>query len=117
MYEGPRNREYPMPPLRSTGFTDHMVEAAKQLGWKPFRPPAAINSEKHRGRPAFVFHGYLQPGRAPHLVSRTRRRSPPPFREAMKTKNLTVFDRARVMRIAAGSDGRVTGVHYLRDGK
>ena len=30
----------------------------------------------------------------------------------MKTKNLTIFDRAQVTRILAGSDGRVTGVTY-----
>ena len=62
VFEGPRHREYPMPPLRSTGFTDHMAAAAKQLGWKPFRPPAAINSEEHRGRAACVFHGYCSRG-------------------------------------------------------
>src|ERR1700731_4837597 len=47
VYEGPRAREYPMPPLRSTGFTELMRDAAIKLGWKPFQPPAAINSEEH----------------------------------------------------------------------
>ena len=50
VFEGPRQREYPMPPLRGAGFTDHMMDAARQLGWKPFRPPAAINSQPYRGR-------------------------------------------------------------------
>ena len=36
VYEGPRQREYPMPPLRSTEYTEHMRDAAKKLGWKPF---------------------------------------------------------------------------------
>jgi len=58
VYEGPRQREYPMPALRSTGFTELMRDAAIKLGWKPFRPPAAINSEEHNGRSACVFHGY-----------------------------------------------------------
>ena len=49
VFEAPRQREYPMPPLRGTGFTDRMMEAGRQLGWKPFRPPAAINSQPYRG--------------------------------------------------------------------
>ena len=44
IFEGPRRREYPMPPLRSTEFIDHMSDAAKRLGWHPFHPPAAINT-------------------------------------------------------------------------
>src|SRR6476660_3773988 len=35
VFEGPRQREYPMPPLRGAGFTDHMEDAARKLGWKP----------------------------------------------------------------------------------
>ena len=37
--------------------------------------------------------------------------------EALKTKNLAIFDRAQVTRILAGPDGRVTGVQYLRNGR
>ena len=62
VFEGPRQREYPMPPLRGAGFTDHMLDAARQLGWKPFRPPAAINSQPYRGRAQCVFHGYCSAG-------------------------------------------------------
>src|SRR4029077_19122182 len=31
VYEGPRQREYPMPPLRGTDFSNRMAETAKQL--------------------------------------------------------------------------------------
>ena len=31
IFEGPRKREYPMPPLRGTGFTDMMADAARKL--------------------------------------------------------------------------------------
>ena len=114
VFEGPRHREYPMPPLRSTGFTDHMAAAAKQLGWKPFRPPAAINSEDHRGRAACVFHGYCSRGGC-HINAKNST-AVTTIPEAMKTKHLAVFDHAHVTRIAAGPDGRVTGVQYLRNG-
>jgi gluconate 2-dehydrogenase alpha chain len=33
----------------------------------------------------------------------------------VRTKKLTIFDRAQVTRIVAGPNGRVTGVEYLRD--
>ena len=32
-----------MPPLRGTGFTDMMADAARKLGWHPFPGPAAVN--------------------------------------------------------------------------
>jgi gluconate 2-dehydrogenase alpha chain len=115
VYEGPRRREYPMPPLRGSGFSDHMAEAAKQLGWKPFRPPAAINSQEYHGRPGCVYHGYC--GRGGCHVSAKNSTAVTTIPAAIKTKNLTVFDRAHVTRIIAGDDGRVTGVNYLRDGK
>lgn len=115
VYEGPRQREYPMAPLRSTGFTELMGDAAKQLGWKPFRPPAAINSEAHKGRPGCVFHGYCSRGGC--HISAKNSTAVTTIPEALKTKNLTIFDRAHVTRIAVGPDDRVTGVEYLRDGQ
>jgi len=115
VHEGPRQREYPMPPLRGSGFTDHMAEVARGLGWKPFRPPAAINSEEYRGRPGCAFHGYCNRGGC--HISAKNSTAITTIPAALKTKNLTVFDRSHVTRIVAGSDGRVTGVTYLRDGK
>jgi len=115
VYEGPRQREYPMPPLRGSGFTDHMAEVARGLGWKPFRPPAAINSQEYGGRPGCAFHGYCSRGGC--HISAKNSTAVTTIPAALKTKNLTVFDRAHVTRIVAGSDGRVTGVNYLRDGK
>ncbi len=50
IFEAPRQREYPMPPLRGSGYTDMMMKAAHDLGWHPFRGPAAINSQPYRGR-------------------------------------------------------------------
>jgi gluconate 2-dehydrogenase alpha chain len=40
-FEGPRSREYPMPPLRWTAFLENMAGSARQLGWHPFPGPAA----------------------------------------------------------------------------
>src|SRR6266478_3787359 len=62
IFEGPRQRDYPMPPLRDTDFTDLMMTAGKKLGWHPFRGPAAINSQPYRGRPGCALHGYCDRG-------------------------------------------------------
>jgi len=115
VYEGPRQREYPMPPLRGSGFTDHMADIARQLGWKPFRPPAAINSQEYGGRPGCAFHGYCNRGGC--HISAKNSTAVTTIPAALKTKNLTVFDRAHVTRIVSGVDGHVTGVTYLHDGK
>ena len=115
IFEGPRQREYPMPPLRATDFSEHMAEAARQLGWHPFRPPAAINSQAYRGRPGCAYHGFCAQGGC--HISAKNSTAVTTVPAALKTKNLTIFDRAQVTRIGAGLDGRVTGVLYLRDGK
>ena len=115
VYEGPRKREYPMPPLRSTDYTEMMRDAAKKLGWKPFQGPAAINSQEYRGRPGCAFHGYCSRGGCHISAKNSTAVSTIP--EAVKTKNLTIFDHAHVTRLPADSNGRVTGVQYLKDGK
>jgi len=115
VYEGPRQREYPMPPLRTCDFLDHMHKAAVSLGWKPFHAPSAINSQPYHGRAACAYHGYCYRGgcqvRAKNSTCFTT------IPEAQKTKNLTVFDGAQVTRIVADGNGKVTGVTYIRDGK
>ena len=114
IFEGPRQREYPMPPLRDSGFTDLMLSAGKKLGWHPFRGPAAINSQPYRGRPACALHGYCDRGGC--HVSAKNSTAVTTIPEAVKTKNLTIADRAQVTRIVAGADGKVTGVEYIREG-
>ena len=114
IYEGPRQREYPMPPLRTSGFSDHMAEAAQKLGWKPFHPPAAINSQEYHGRPACAYHGYCNKGGC-HIGAKNST-AVTTIPEALRTKNLTIFDRAEVTRIDADASGRVSGVRYLRNG-
>jgi gluconate 2-dehydrogenase alpha chain len=115
VWEGPRQREYPMPPLRSTDYLEHMKAAARSLGWKPFHSPAAINSEPRNGRGACGYHGYCDRGgchlRAKNSTCFTT------IPEALKTKHLTIFDRAQVTRIITAAEGRVSGVQYIREGQ
>ena len=112
-FESARAKEFPMPPLRGSGFTDMMADAAKKLGWKPFAPPAAINSQTRNGRPSCVYHGYCATGGC--HVSAKGSTAVTTIPAAQKTKNLAIFDNAHVTRIEVDNNGRVSGVRYLRN--
>jgi gluconate 2-dehydrogenase alpha chain len=113
IFEGPRRREYPMPPLRSTEFIDHMYDAAKRLGWHPFHPPAAINTERRDHRPGCAYHGFCATGGC-HVNAKCST-AVTTIPAALETKNLTIADLAHVTRIGADANGRVTGVSYIRN--
>ena len=115
VFEGPRRREFPMPPLRGTEFSEHMADAARKLGWKPFRAPAAINSQAFKGRPGCAYHGFCGTGGC--HISAKNSTAVTTIPAAQKTKNFTITDYAQVTRIVSGADGRVTGVSYIRDKK
>jgi gluconate 2-dehydrogenase alpha chain len=115
VYEGARRRDFPMPPLRDTDFTDMMAVAARKLSWKPFRGPAAINSQPYKGRPGCAYHGYCDRGGC--HISAKNSTAVTTIPEAIKTKNLTIFDKAQVTRIVSDSNAKVSGVSYIRDGK
>ena len=52
IYEGARQREYPMPPLRRTEFLDKMSAAAHSLSWHPFPGPPPSTHARTRTDPA-----------------------------------------------------------------
>jgi gluconate 2-dehydrogenase alpha chain len=112
IFEGPRSRAYPMPPLHGTGFTDMMAGAARSLGWHPFPGPAAITSGRYQGRSACVYHGYCNRGGC--HVSAKGSTAVTTIPKAQRTKRLTVVTEAHVTTIAVDAQGRATGVHYLK---
>src|SRR3954452_17252334 len=57
IFEGARRREYPMPALRGTEYTDRMAGVARKLGWHAFPGPDAITSQACDGRPGCAYHG------------------------------------------------------------
>jgi gluconate 2-dehydrogenase alpha chain len=114
VFEGPRSRPFPMPPLRGTGFTDMMATAATSLGWHPFPGPAAINSRTYDGRSACMYHGFCNKGGC-HVDAKN---SPAvtTIPKAQKTGHLKVVTRAHVTTIEVDAKGRVSGVNYVTDG-
>ena len=114
IFEGPRSRDYPMPALRGTGFTDMMAAAATNLGWHPFPGPAAINSRSYQGRSACMYHGFCNKGGC-HVDAKN---SPAitTIPKAQKTGRLQVVTRAHVTSIEVDREGRASGVNYVTDG-
>ncbi len=115
VFEGPRRREYPMPPLRSCEYVDHMKQAALTLGLHPYRGPAAINSQPYQGRPGCAFHGWCDRGGC-HIRAKSST-DVTTIPRAQATGNLQVVDNANVRRIVTDNTGKATGVSYFRDGE
>jgi gluconate 2-dehydrogenase alpha chain len=111
-FEGPRAREYPMPPLRWSEWHTRMATAARGLGWHPFPGPAAINSETYGGRPGCGYHGFCNRGGC-HLNAKGST-AVTTIPKAQQTGKLTIVTQAHVTSINVDRDGRVTGVTYLK---
>src|SRR4029453_338060 len=112
IFEGPRKREFPMPPLRWTGFTERMGAAAKSLGWHPAPGPAGIASRSYDGRAGCAYHGYCA-GAGCHINAKS---SPAvtTIPQAEKTGRFSVVPEARVTKIEVDAKGRASGVTYIK---
>jgi gluconate 2-dehydrogenase alpha chain len=115
IFEGARERPYPMPPLRGTEFTEQMAAAARRLNWHPFPGPAAVNSQSYHGRSACLYHGFCNRGGCHVGAKNSTAVSTIP--RAEQTGNLRVVTEAHVTRIDVDADGRAAGVQYLKDGE
>ena len=114
IFEGPREREFPMPPLRGTEFTEVMADAGRRLGWHPFPGPAAVNSRPYEGRSPCMYHGFCSRGGCHVDAKNSTAVSTIP--KAQETGRLRVVTRAHVTRIAVDNQGRASGVVYLWQG-
>ena len=79
IFEGPRARAYPMPPLRGTGFTDMMASAARGLGWHPV-PRSGGDQFRPLPEPRRVRLSRVLRARAAATSARRDRRPSPPSR-------------------------------------
>jgi gluconate 2-dehydrogenase alpha chain len=113
IFEGPRLREYPMPPLRGTEFTELVATTAKKLGWHPFPGPAAINSQGFDDRPGCMYHGFCSRGGCPINAKNSTAVSTIP--KAVATGRLKVVTLAATTNVVVDEkSGRVTGVIYVK---
>jgi gluconate 2-dehydrogenase alpha chain len=114
-FEGPRSRDYPLPPLRPTGWTELAADAARRLGLHPYPGPAAILSRPYRGQPACTYCGFCNWNGCHVDAKGSTFLNAIPRAEA--TGNLEVVDGARVTEITVGRDGLAAGARYVRDGR
>jgi gluconate 2-dehydrogenase alpha chain len=103
IFEGPRKRGYPMPPLRGTEFTERMAGAARRLGWHAFPGPGC------------QYHGFCNRGGC--HVSAKNSTAVSTIPKAIATGRLKVVTRAIATGITFDErSGRVAGVTYVKGG-
>ncbi len=112
VFEAPRRREYPMPPLRWTDWHDRMAAAARDLGWHPFPGPAAINTRTYEGRSGCAYHGFCARGGC--HVNAKGSTAVTTIPKAQKAGKFDVVTEAHVTEVNVDGRGRVTGVTYVK---
>jgi gluconate 2-dehydrogenase alpha chain len=110
VFEAPRRREYPLPPLLVEQAGAVFDAGAKKLGHHPFSTPRAILSQPYNGRPGCTYCGFCQAfgchvgAKSSILVTK--------LPEADATGNFKLVTGAMCYGINSDNDGRVTGVGY-----
>src|SRR5215813_6691525 len=114
VFEAPRAREYPLPPLEMDQAGLLFDAGARQLGLHPFSTPRAIISRPYNGRPACTYCTYCQAfgcfigAKSSILVTK--------LPEAEATGNFKLVTGAMVHRVNTDNSGRATGVSYYGPG-
>lgn len=106
-FEGPRQRDYPLPPLRPSAASPRFERVARDFGLHPFPAPAQILSEDYDDRNGCVYCGHCRDygchvgaKGSDFLVNR-----------ALATGNLAIMPESSVYRIEADG-GRARAVLY-----
>src|SRR5713101_8357825 len=110
VFEAPRRREFPLPPLVVDQAGVVFDAAAKKLGYHPFSTPRAILSEAYKGRPGCTYCGFCQAfgchvgAKSSVLVT--------VLPQADATGNFKLITGAMCYRVNSDNSGKVTGVAY-----
>src|ERR1700676_1607145 len=110
VFEAPRRREYPLPPLDVDQAGALFDAGARKLGLHPFSTPRAILSRPYEGRPACTYCSYCQAfgcfigAKSSILVTK--------LPEADATGNFKLVTGAMTYRVNTDNSGRATGVSY-----
>ncbi len=110
VFEAPRRRDYPLPPLRPDQSEIIFEEATRKLGYHPFSTPRAIVSEPYNNRPGCTYCGFCQAfgchvgAKSSILVTK--------LPEADLSGNFKLITGAMCYRVNSDNSGKVTGVSY-----
>lgn len=116
VFEGPRSREYPLPPLVSSLTADKFTATTKELGYHPFPQPSAILSQPYKDlagneRGQCIYCGFCTrygcevAAKASSLVTH--------MPAAFATGKYEIRPHSYVFRIDVDSAGKATGVSYI----
>jgi len=116
VFEGPRQRDYPLPPLPGSISADMFADAARELGYHPFPQPAAILSEAFTDpfgneRGACLLCGHCT--RYGCEVNAKSSAITGHIPAAMKTGNYEIRTQCYVFNIETDATGMATGVSYI----
>ena len=110
---GPRQRDFPMPPLPGNGSTEVLRRGADRLGLKTFAVPLLLNSQPRDGRGACIqcgsCIGFPCPTDAKNGTQNTM------LRRALATGKCTVVTGVVAERIATDEAGKVIGAEVIHD--
>src|SRR5258708_2386782 len=110
VFEAPRAREYPLPPLTVDQSGVVFEEGAKKLGYHTFSTPRAILSQSYQGRPACSYCSFCQSfgcfigAKSSVLLNK--------LPEADATGNFKLITNAMCYRVNSDNTGKATGVAY-----
>jgi gluconate 2-dehydrogenase alpha chain len=110
VFEAPRRREYPLPPLIADQAGVLFEAGARKLGYHPFSTPRAILSQAYQGRSSCTYCGFCQAfgchvgAKSSILVTK--------LPEADATGNFKLLTGTMCTHVNSDNSGRVTGVTY-----
>jgi gluconate 2-dehydrogenase alpha chain len=110
VFEAPRRRDYPVPPLLADQSEILFQEGAHKLGYHPFSSPRAIISQPYKDRPGCTYCGFCQAfgchvgAKSSTLVTK--------LPEADASGNFKLITGAMCYRINSDDNGKMTGVAY-----
>src|ERR1700726_3503173 len=110
VFEAPRRREYPLPPLLADQSGILFEAGARKLGYHPFSSPRAILSQPYQHRPGCTYCGFCQSfgchigAKSSILVTK--------LPEADATGNFKLLTGTMCYRVNSDNSGRATGVSY-----
>ena len=110
VFEAPRRRDYPLPPLLVEQPGIVFDEATRDLGYHPFSTPRAILSQPYKGRAGCTYCGFCQ-GFGCHMGAKSSilvTKLP----EADATGNFKLVTGAMAYHINSDDAGRATGISY-----
>jgi gluconate 2-dehydrogenase alpha chain len=116
VFEGPRSREYPLPPLASSITAGLFTQTASDLGYHPFPQPAAILSQPYKGlagndRGSCFYCGFCT--RFGCEVDAKASAIATHIPAALATGNYEIRPDSYVFRVNVNADGLATGVSYI----